>query len=426
MASIELSGDQLRNWAGNHTYGATAIHHPESLEQLRELPLLQTGSLRAVATRHTFTDIGDAETLVSLDRLPAADRIEIDSQALTVRVGPAATFAQLAHTLNRNGLALANLASLPHISVCGGVATATHGSGDRLGNLATLVRGIRLLTADGEVVTMKAEDPRLPGAAVHLGLLGLVLEVTLQVVPYYEVSQTVFQGLEWEALFEHLDEVFALGRSVSVFHRLGAAADAVWVKADPERNLPEEIFGATAARVPQHPLHGGDTTAATAQLGEPGPWSERLPHFRSGFMPSNGSEIQSEAFVARADAPSAIRQLLTLGERLAPTLLIGELRTVAADDLWLSPQHQRGSVGLHFTWKRDPRAVAANVALIERTLAPFAIRPHWGKVFSVAPETLVRCYPRAKDFAKLRADLDPRGVFVNDWAHRHVPFLLEG
>lgn len=426
MAAVELSDDRLRNWAGNHTYGATAIHHPESLEQLRKLLLSQTRSLRAFATRHSFTDIGDAETLVSLDRLPAARRIEIDRQTDTVAVGPAITFAQLAATLNRNGLALANLASLPHISVCGAVATATHGSGDRVGNLATLVCGMRILTAEGELVTLEAGDERLPGAVVHLGLLGLVLEVTLRVVPYYELSQTVFEGLEWNALFAHFDEVFALGRSVSVFHRFGARTQAVWVKAEPEHELPGELLGAPAARVPQHPLPGGDTAAATAQLGEPGPWSERLPHFRSGFVPSDGNEIQSELFVPRAAAVGAVRELLTLGEQLAPTLLVGELRTIAADELWLSPQHQRSSIGVHFTWRREPRAVAEHVALIEQVLAPFAIRPHWGKIFSVAPETLVRCYPHAADFGKLRADMDPRGIFINRWARRRVPFLLEG
>jgi xylitol oxidase len=418
------ASEPLRNWAGNHTYTAAALHQPQTLTELQAL-LRAARSVRAIATRHSFTDIGDADSLIGFERLADAQRIEIDHDSSTVTVGPAVTFAQLAAELNRQGWALENLASLPHISVCGGIATATHGSGDKVGNLATLVIGIRFLTAEGDVVTLGADDPRLPGAAVHLGLLGVVLDVTLRVVPYYEVSQTAFQALEWDALLENFDAVFALGRSVSVFHRFGPRTQALWVKSDPGRLPPPEIFGARVARVPLHPLQDGDPSAATAQLGAPGPWSERLPHFRSGFMPSAGSEIQSELFVARGEAVAAIRELRTLGDRLAPALLVGELRSVAADELWLSPEHGRDTLAVHFTWQREPELVAANVALIERALAPFAIRPHWGKVFSLEQEALARGYARSADFAKLRSEMDPRGIFVNRWARQHVPFLLE-
>jgi xylitol oxidase len=253
----------------------------------------------------------------------------------------------------------------------------------------------------------------------------VVVSATLAVVPYYEVSQSVYLDLAWEALFEHLDAVFALGRSVSVFHALGERARSVWVKAEAGAVVPADVFGARAASVEVHPLPGGDATSATAQLGVPGPWSERLPHFRSGFTPSNGAEIQSEVFVARTDAVAAIRAVLAVADQLEPVLLTGELRTVAADDLWLSPHHGRDSLGLHFTWQRDPAAVAHNVALIEAVLAPFSPRPHWGKVFSIAPQALSAAYPRAGDFAALRAELDPRGVFVNPWMREHCPFLLE-
>jgi xylitol oxidase len=412
-----------RNWAGNYTYSAREIRRPRSLDELRAIVSTEP-SVRALATRHSFTDLADAELLVGFTELPGAGAITVDASAMTVTVGPAVTFAQLAGALNRHGLALANLASLPHISVAGSIATATHGSGDHNGNLATQVRGLSILTSAGEVVEISAEDSRLRGAAVHLGALGVILEVTLAVVPYYEIAQHVFERLEWEALLAHLDEVFALGYSVSVFHRLGPRAEAVWVKAEIGARVPAEVFGARPAAVDVHPLPGGDVSSATAQLGVPGPWSERLPHFRSGFTPSAGAEIQSEIFVARQDGAAAIAAVLGIADELAPILLVGELRTVAADELWLSPQYRRDSLGLHFTWQRDPAGVRHNMALIEAALAPFAPRTHWGKVFTLAPAQIAAGYDRAADFRALRAELDPRGVFINDWLARQCPFLL--
>jgi xylitol oxidase len=423
-----VSGDTpgaLSNWAGNYTYRAAQIAQPGSFDELRAL-VVGNRSLRAFGSRHSFTDMADAEVMVGFSRLPGAARVEVDAAAMTVTVGPAVTFAELAVVLNQHGLALENLASLPHISVCGAIATATHGSGDHRGNLATAVRGLSLLTSSGEVVDLAGGDPRLGGAAVHLGALGVVLSATLAVVPYYEVSQHVYLDLEWESLLEHLDEVFGLGHSVSVFHALGEGVRSVWVKADAGASVPGDVFGAVPATVDVHPLPGGDASSATAQLGVPGPWSERLPHFRSGFMPSNGAEIQSEVFVGRGDAVEAIRAVLAVTGQLEPILLTGELRTVAGDDLWLSPQYERDSLGLHFTWQRDSDAVAHNVAVIEAALAPFAPRPHWGKVSSLGPEALAGAYPRAGEFAALRAELDPPGRFVNPWMRQHCPWLLEG
>ena len=412
----------LSNWAGNVRFRGE-VCEPESLDELRTV-VTGARSVRAFGSRHSFNDMPDAEVMVGFSALPDGARADVDAAAMTVTVGPGVTFAQLAVVLNGHGLALANLASLPHISVCGAIATATHGSGLALGNLATSVRGLTLLTSGGEVVTIGAEDPRLAGAAVHLGALGIVLSATLAVVPYYEVSQSVYLDLEWEALFAHFDEVFALGRSVSVFHALGERVRSVWVKAESGASVPAEVFGARAAAVEVHPLPGGDATSATAQLGVPGPWSERLPHFRSGFTPSDGEEIQSEVFVGREDGVKAIEALLEITAELEPVLLTGELRTIAADELWLSPHYRRDSLGLHFTWQRDSAAVAHNVALIEAALAPFAPRPHWGKVFSVDPAVLGAAYPRAGEFAALRAELDPRGGFINPWMREHCPWLL--
>ncbi len=408
---MTLTQAALVNWSGSHRYRASRRLTPRSLTELARDLRAARGSVQVLATRHTFTAMGDADTLVSLEQLPDAHAVQIDAATMTATVGPAVTYAALATALNARGFALANLASLPHISVIGGMATATHGSGDDQRNLACAVRGLELLAADGERVVIDRADPRLAGAAVHLGALGVVVALTLEIVPYYELRQDVYLGLEWGALAEHFDAVMGSGRSVSVFHNFGPRTREVWVKGDPVAPPRAELYGARTALTPRSPIPEGLPANCTGQLGVPGPWSERLPHFRSGFTPSAGREIQSEFFVARADAIPALAALRELAPVIAPVLAIAELRTIAADARWLSPQYARASAGLHFTWHLEPERVAAACAEVERALAPFAPRPHWGKLYTQpVPE-----YPRAGEWRALRAELDPRGAFTNDW-----------
>jgi alditol oxidase len=408
------------NWSGNFTYTATAVHHPRSLDELAALVASSDG-LQVLGTRHSFTSVGDAGELIGLDQLEGAADITIDRAAMTVSVGPQVTFAGLADVLNHEGLALANLASLPHISVVGAVLTATHGSGDRQGNLATSVVGMRLVTATGDVRDFAPEDERWEGVVVNLGKLGVVTRVTLAVQPYYELCQEVYEGLRWDSVLAHLDEVTAAGRSVSIFHRFEERTRQIWVKYAPADSPcgpgRPQLLGVPATREPRNPVPGADPANCTAQLGEPGPWSDRLPHFRAGFTPSYGEEIQSEFFVARPDAAAALAALQPLAPRIQPLLMVAELRTIAADSLWLSPHYGRASVGLHFTWRRQQRDVETVVRAIEQALAPIGARPHWGKLF-VSP--IRALYPCLDAFRGLRDELDPRGVFVNRWFREHV------
>jgi xylitol oxidase len=410
------------NWAGNYAYAAGTVHHPRDMDELRAV-VSTAEKLQVLGTRHSFTSIGDSGELIALDRLDCASDITIDRAALTVTLGPQVTFARLAETLNREGLALANLASLPHISVVGGIVTATHGSGDRQGNLATSVVAMQLVTAAGDVRDYVRGDDVFEGSVVNLGKLGVVTSVTLAVEPYYELAQEVYEGLAWDDLLAHFDEVTAAGRSVSIFHRFEPRTRQVWVKyplTDAGRpGTRGELLGTAATREPRNPVPGADPANCTLQGGVPGPWSDRLPHFRSGFTPSFGEEIQSEFFVARGDVAAALTALQPLAHRIRPLLLIAELRTVAGDALWLSPQYGRASVGLHFTWRRRQAEVEAVVAEIERALAPLGARPHWGKLFTMPRDALAALYPRACAFGRLRDELDPRGVFTNRWFREH-------
>jgi xylitol oxidase len=411
------------NWSGNYAYGASVLHRPRMLGELQGL-VAETQALRALGSRHSFTSIADSPELVALDGLPG--EIEVDRQGHTVTVPGTTTYAALAEALNRDGLALHNMASLPHISVAGAIATGTHGSGDGKGNLASAVRAVEMVSADGELRTVAAGDADFEGVVVGLGALGIVTRVTLVVQPFYEMRQRVFQGVPWDTLFARLDEIYAAGESVSVFHLCGKQTEQVWVKrladgtgGEDDSDL-EELLGVRSATVELHPVLGGDPINCTEQQGVPGPWSERLPHFRSGFLPSSGEELQSEFFVAREDAVAAIEAVRALRDDIVPLLLISELRTIARDELWLSPHEGRDSLALHFTWRRQPPEVEAVVAKIESALAPLRGRPHWGKVFTARADTIAPLYPRMADFLSLRERLDPEGIFVNDWLREKV------
>ena len=408
------------NWAGNYTYRARTIHAPSTLEQLRETVSTRP-RIRVLGSRHSFTDIADATELVTLDRIDP--EIVVDRDQMTVSMGGAVRYGQLIERLKQERLALSNLASLPHISVAGAICTATHGSGDQNRNLATAVARLEIVTSDGGVLTTARGDPDFDGLVVGLGAVGAIVRITLDVEPAYDVRQRVFEGLRWESFFEHFDAIFASGYSVSATSRWGEAVDQVWVKtrvgSEPEDVVPD-LFGAPAATEDKHVIIGLDPVHATRQLGVPGAWSERLPHFRLGFTPSSGAELQSEYLVARPHAREAIEAVLRLGPTVGPLTQVGEIRTVAADRLWMSPQYGQDTVGIHFTWKRRQAEVERALVEVERALAPFQARPHWGKVFLMGEESIRKLYPRRDDFVALLQRVDPPGAFRNEWFEKRV------
>ncbi|GAA0670796.1 alditol oxidase [Kitasatospora atroaurantiaca] len=393
----------LTNWAGSLAFGARAVHRPRAVDELQEL-VRRSDRVRALGSGHSFSTVGDTKgDLVLLDGLPT--RIDIAPDARTVTVSAATRYAELAVALQAAGLALENLASLPHISVAGATATGTHGSGDGLRSLSAAVRSLDVVGADGELSTVTH-----PGAVVHLGGLGIVTALTLDVVPAFDVRQYVHVGLALADYPAHLDEIHAAGYSVSMFTDWGSGTGRVWVKQvgdGPTAAVP----GARPADGPEHPVPGMPTVNCTPQLGVPGPWYERLPHFRPEFTPSSGAELQSEFLLPRAAASAAVAELRALGAQLAPVLHISEVRTVAADELWLSPSYGRASLAFHFTWKPDLAAVAPVLATVERALLPLGGRPHWGKL--TLSGQAASSYERLPDFLALRRALDPAGKFGN-------------
>lgn len=411
---------QRANWAGNYVYRARAVHVPHTVEALQEL-VAGRPRLRVLGSRHAFTGIADSDELVCLDGLPR--HVAVDAHASVVRCNAALRYGELALELARQGWALANLASLPHISIAGAVMTATHGSGTGNGNLATAVTQLEMVTSDGNLLTAARGDPDFEGMVVGLGALGAVTHLTLRVEPAFQVTQHVFNGLRWEALRAHFDDIMASGYSVSVFSRWAQTTDQVWVKrrvGDGAPPLGDEFFGAPRAPAHQHPIPGLDPVNCTPQLGLAGAWYERLPHFRMDFTPSSGAEIQSEYVVPRRHAVAAVEAVRGLSALVGPLTQVSEIRAVAGDGLWMSPQYGQDTIAIHFTWKPDRRAVEHAVAQVERALAPFEARPHWGKLFLARAPAIAPLYDRWPDFAALVARLDPRGAFRNRWLEQHV------
>ncbi len=434
------------NWAGNISFPGP-VHEPTDLDGLRAL-LRRGEPLRVLGTGHSFSAVaagagGTARPTaaaagpgaqVSLARMPVVR--ELDSERGLVRVAGGLRYGEVTPWLHERGFALHNLGSLPHIAVAGACATGTHGSGDRNGILATAVRALRLVTADGDVVDLSADGsgagcgPDFAGAVVALGALGVVTELTLAVEPTYDIAQTVYDDLPFAAVEEHLDTLMGAAYSVSLFTRwVGDLVDTVWLKArvgaeagegGGTATAPSELFGARRADGPRHPLRGEPVESATEQGGVSGPWHTRLPHFRLEFTPSAGEELQSEYLVPRERGVEALRSLREIQDDVHAVLLVSEIRSMAADDLWLSGAYGRDTLGVHFTWRPDVPAVLPVAARVEERLLPLGARPHWGKVFTAGPDVVRPLHPRLDDTRRLLHTFDPRGLLSNAFVDAYV------
>jgi xylitol oxidase len=417
-------GEPRTNWAGNYRYSTDSLYVPGSLEDVQKV-VKSCRKLKALGTRHSFNGIADSTAhQISLEKMKG---MSLDAKTRTVTVESGVRYGLLAPYLDRNGFALHNLASLPHITVVGARSTGTHGSGIKNGNLSTAVSGLELVTADGDIVPLSRERDaqHFEGVVVDLGALGVVTKVTLNVQPTFQMRQVVYQNLPFSALEKHLNDIFSAGYSVSVFtdwqnHR----ATQVWIKSrvDPAAHfeIAPEFYGATAAKENLHPLAGHSAENCTEQMGVPGPWYERMPHFRMNFTPSSGAELQSEYFVPRDRAWEAIAAVERLRDEITPHLFITELRTVAADNLWMSQAYKRDSLTIHFTWKPQWPEVQRVLPHIESALAPFDARPHWAKLFTMPGSRIQSLYEKLPEYQALVKHYDSSGKFRNQYLNSTV------
>jgi xylitol oxidase len=415
----------LTNWAGNLEYSTDRLYSASSLQQVRSY-VKEQSRLKVLGTRHCFNNIADStDNFLSLKSMDSAVAVAPDGRTVTVHAG--LKYGQLAPVLHEKGFALHNLASLPHISIAGACSTATHGSGEKYGNLATAVAALEFVNAAGDVVKLSRENDgeAFQGAVVGLGAVGVITKVTLDIQPTFTMRQYVYENLPLAEMKDHFDAIEATAYSVSLFTDWqNQRISEVWLKSREEKGQPfdaaPEFFGAKRATKNLHPIAALSAENCTEQMGVPGPWFERLPHFRMGFTPSAGKELQSEYFVPRQHAVEAILAVERLRDQVSPHLLISEIRAIAADNLWLSPCYQQPCVTIHFTWKQDWPAVRKLLPVIENELAPFQARPHWGKLFTMSPEKLRSAYKKLPEFIELSKKYDPHGKFRNEFLNTNV------
>ena len=410
------------NWAGNLTYSTNQLYRPRTVEEVQEV-VRRAARVRPLGSRHCFNTIADSQhAQLSLELLPH----EITFDEGTVSVPGSLRYGELIPFLNEQGVALHNLASLPHISVAGACATATHGSGITNGNLATAVQAMEIVNASGELVSLsrEADGQRLAGAVVGFGSLGVVTRVTLKTEPSYNIRQYVYLDVPLDSIGQYFNEIMAQAYSVSIFTDWQTEESTqIWIKERANQvmePIEPELFGGQIADRKVHPVLALSAEACTEQMGAVAPWHALLPHFKMEFTPSSGEELQTEFFVVRENAPAVAEVLRGMSDQLNPLLMISEVRSIKADDLWMSTAYGRDSVAFHFTWYQDWEALQALLPNLEEALNPFDIRPHWGKNFGVEPAVLRSRYDKLNDFRALVDEFDPSGKFRNTFTHRYL------
>ncbi len=416
---------KLKNWAGNLEYSTENVSIPETVDEIQK-QVQDLSKVKGLGTRHCFNRIADSKhNLLSMAKRNKV--VSLDKAAKKVTIEGGINYGELSPYLQENGFALPNLASLPHISVAGGCITATHGSGVENGNLSTAVSELEFVAADGNIHTLSKDKDgdKFNGAVVNLGALGIITQMTLDLQPTYEVRQYVYEHLPMEQLKENFEEIVGASYSVSLFTDWqNESVNEVWLKclkSEPlKREWEKEFYGAQAATHNMHPIASLSAENCSEQMGVAGAWYERLPHFKMGFIPSSGTELQSEYFIPKAHAVEAIQVIQKMGKQIGPHLFISEIRTIAADELWMSPCYHQDSVAIHFTWKQDWPAVSKLLPVIEKELMAFNVKPHWGKLFTLAPIVLQSRYEKLDDFKNLVAHYDPKAKFRNEFLDKNL------
>jgi L-gulono-1,4-lactone dehydrogenase len=428
-----------RNWAGTHSCVPVAIEHPKSAREVAGAVrrAAEAGrTVRAAGAGHSFSPCVPTDgTLVRLDRL---DRIlDADPATGLVKAEAGITLAALNAGLEARGLALPNLGDIDAQSLAGALATGTHGTGARLQNLSAQVEALELVDGAGERRTLTREDGDLLRAArVGLGSLGIVTAVTLRCVPAFRlrgVDTTLPLEEALDGLDERVDahdhfEFWTFPHSPLALTRTNDRTDAPVSAPGPARawlhdvlldNHALELLSRTGRRFPRAIPRINRLAAAAA------PGRERVDASHRIFAsPRLVRFDEMEYAIPREHAADAVRGAREILER-HPVNFPVELRFVAADTALLSPAHGRDTayVAVHVFKGMDGEPPFREV---EKLMAAWGGRPHWGKRSFLAARELRTRYPKWDAFAAARAELDPDGRFENAWARRTLGAVRRG
>jgi xylitol oxidase len=431
----------LSNWGGNFRFSTTDIRFPRSLDEVVDAvkegaPKSTPGGvgppvkhLRALGSRHSFSKIADtAEMLVSLSAMNRILAVNPGSatEAPTITVEGGAIYTDVTPFVEFIGAAFHNQLTLSEVSVAGSINTGAHGTGITNGILATQVRSVELVLANGTVTTLrKGVDAAFPAAVVGLGAFGVVTKVELEMQASYQMTQHVFLNLPFTTLTDQFDTIMSSAYTVQAWTDWSDPTNfnQVWV-GDRDDDAADfstapAFYGATRAPAQVTPVAALPPTYVVPQ-GVAGPWNERLVCYRLGLSGFNGDEIQSEYILPITNAKAALEAIAALATQIAPLCYVSVVRTIAADDFWLSPAYGRDSVAIHFTWKPQLDAVVALLPTIESALAGLDAVPHWGKFFTMAPSVFLQRYDKLAEWKATAAAYDPSGRFRNAFLNDNV------
>ena len=388
-------------------------------------------TVKAVGAGHSFSAIAATDGVqVRLDAMAGVRQVDRDTGLVTV--GGGTRLADLNLVLASYGLALPNLGDIDRQTVAGAISTGTHGSGNRLGGLATQVRGLTLVTGNGTVLRSSTDgNAELPAAAaVGLGALGILVEVTLQCVPTFllraeegsaRLAEVLEQWPTWTAQNDHVD-LHWFPHTDWVLTKRNNRVDGPpeplsgWRRLVDDELLANGLLGLINEVGTRRPAWQPRINELAGQILSPRTFTD---HSAAVFVsPRRVRFVEREYAIPRASLGPVITELRRWIDRHDERIGIPiEIRSAAADDLWLSTGYQRENayVAVHHYWRKDPTRY---FAAFEAIVAEHGGRPHWGKTHTLDAARLRQLYPRFDDFLAVRDRLDPGRVFANPYLER--------
>ncbi|KAI1701064.1 FAD binding domain-containing protein [Ditylenchus destructor] len=414
----------LHNWGDNFLFSTQNIQYPTTVEEVQEI-VQNADKVRVVGTRHSFSTCADSPDTI-LSTLALKNIIGFDDSVPSITVQAGIAYTDLNPYLQYLGFALPNLATLAEISVGGASQTGAHGSGLSNQCLASHIRSLKIVLANGTLATYGPNDPELKAIALGVGAFGVITQVELKVEPTFNITNYFFLNMTAQNLYDHFDEIENTGYTAQLFTDF--STPGVWGqimimdRSGSNANIGslQNLYGATRATTKVSPILALPPTYLVDQ-GVEQPWYFGLVDYHLGLSGFDGGEIQSEYFLPYENAVAAIKAVTTLSDLIAPRVHTMLIRTIKGDDLWLSEMYSQSSVvAIHFTWKLNMTAVMEVLPQIEQLLIPYCAKPHWGKVFAQGPETFLHCYPKLADFKQLAEQLDPTHKFRNQFLEDNV------